>query len=279
MEHLRQVSSGFLFAILSIIVVLGGFSLASIEGGRFVTVQLSTATLPVIALAPTSFSTIPVLTEPVQPTSSDLASGSPTVSVTSLPSITPPPTSASCAPPPGWVAVLVQSSDSVALLAQAYQTSPTSIKNGNCLISDQLMSGSVLYLPALPTATAVPCGAPGGWVPYTVINGDTLYNLGQRYRVTVADLQIANCLGTSTYLQAGKPIKVPFVPTSTTAPSATLVSVPSSTFTLPPTVTATQLVLVPTQTSTPTSTPTDVPTDTPTATLTAPATPTVTPTP
>jgi LysM repeat protein len=277
MEPLKQVSSGFLFAILSIIVVLGGFSLASIEGGRFVTIQVSTATLPVIAIAPTSFSTIPVLTEPGQPTSSDLVTGSPTVIVTSLPSITPPPTSASCVPPPGWAAVLVQSSDSLAMLAQAYQTSPTSIKNGNCLISDQLMSGSVLYLPALPTATAVPCGPPGGWVAYTVINGDTLYNLGQRYRVTVADLQAANCLGTSTYLQAGKSIKVPFVATSTTVPSAT--SIPSSTFTLPPTVTATQQAPVSTPTATPTSTPTDVPTDTPTPTLTAPPTPTVTLTP
>ncbi len=269
-DSLRKFIAGLLLAVVSVCVVIGGYSLASIEGAAPATVS-PTASIQVVQVLPTSFPTIPVITQ-VPPTATLLAS-TPVVEVplptsTPLPSITPPPTSATCAPPLGWVAVLVQPSDTLATLAQDYQTSPTSIKDGNCLISDQLLSGSVLYLPARPTATSLPCGAPAGWVSYTVVSGDTLYGLSQRYHVTVSDLQIANCLGSSTYIQAGKTIKVPFVVVSSPIPSSTSIPVTPSSTPVAPSVTPV----------TPVTTPSVTPV-TPSVTPVTPATPTDTPVP
>jgi LysM repeat protein len=268
MESLRQISAGFFLAVLSLFVVLGGFSLASIQGGMPASVP-PVSTLPPAASAPIAFSTIPVLTGTPQVNTTDIATLGPLPTATEAPSMTPPPTPASCIPPAGWIAVLVQPNDSLLTLAQDYLTSTNSIKQGNCLFSDQLVSGSLLYLPPKPLATAVSCGAPPGWVSYQVINGDTLYALSLRYRLSVAELQRANCLGTSTYIQAGKSIKVPFVPTSTFTSSATssptLTLVPEPTTVVPPT--SISPTAMPTETPTQTSPP-PPPTATETVTVT-----------
>ncbi|MGD0612267.1 MAG: LysM peptidoglycan-binding domain-containing protein [Anaerolineales bacterium] len=59
------------------------------------------------------------------------------------------------------------------------------------------------------SATSVPCRAPAGWQTYYVQPGDTLYRLSQAYGITVAQLQRANCLGTSTLLKTGQALFVP----------------------------------------------------------------------
>jgi LysM repeat protein len=285
MEWLRQISAGFVLAAFSVLVVLGGFVQASTEGGMPIALQ-PTSTIPSAVSLPTGFSTIAVHTEtPSAQISAVVTDDLPTQTFTPAPTTTPPPTPASCLPPIGWVAVLVQPSDSMATLAQDYQTSPTSIKQGNCLFSDQLVSGSLLYLPARPTATSIPCGAPVGWVSYTVQSGDTLFNISGRYTVSVADLQKANCLGNSSYIQAGKPIKVPYVVTNTPLPTVTPIwtSSPTSTRTptpivILPSVTPTKTA-TPINTVTPTAAPTNTATETPTIAIpTDPPTPTVTPT-
>ncbi|HVM72144.1 MAG TPA: LysM peptidoglycan-binding domain-containing protein [Anaerolineales bacterium] len=112
--------------------------------------------------------------------------------------------------------------------------------------------------------TQVPCGAPAGWVVYYVQPGDSLYRISVIYGVTVAELQRANCLGSSTTLHTGQTLYVP--PWAPIAPTPTLPIVIGSTST----PTATQVVLPPTSTpteasiSTATEVPTEIPTEIPT---------------
>jgi membrane protease YdiL (CAAX protease family)/LysM repeat protein len=70
-----------------------------------------------------------------------------------------------------------------------------------------------------PAATSV-CSVPQGWVLYMVRSGDTLYALSLIFRITLAQLQNANCL-TTTVIRPGQSLYVPFVlPTNTLAPTS-----------------------------------------------------------
>ena len=81
------------------------------------------------------------------------------------------------------------------------------------------------------------CGAPAGWILYTVKQGDTLSSLSRVLGVTIAQLQSANCMGSSTQLYLGTSIYVPFTPpvikTATPIPSKT--SIPNTKTPVPPT--------------------------------------------
>jgi LysM repeat protein len=216
MESLRQIGAGFLLGAISIAAVIGGFALSMAEGGAELVAPSPTASQPVIVV--TAFPTIPLLTEtPQQSPVPVLATDTPAPTPTAPASSTPPPPPLTCLPPAGWLAIQVQGYETLSSLAQKYRTTPEAIKQGNCLFSDQLVIGTFIYVPPSPTATFIPCGAPYGWVNYYVVAGDTLYNIGVRYRVTVADLQRANCLGSSTFIAVGKLIKVPNVATSTSS--------------------------------------------------------------
>ncbi|MGD0751806.1 MAG: LysM peptidoglycan-binding domain-containing protein [Anaerolineales bacterium] len=119
----------------------------------------------------------------------------------------------------------------------------------------------------IPTQTKTSCGSPNTWVVYIVRPGDSLYHLSLVYGVTVADLQRANCLGTSSILHTGQLLYVP--PTAPLAPSPTIPYVVIPTYTptntqvlIPPTDTATA---PPVETATEIPIPTEVPIDTPTS--------------
>jgi len=281
MESLRQIGAGFLLGFLSIAAVLGGFALSQAEGGEKLPVLVSPSStlqiLPVEALV-TSLPTIPILTNTPLPSQPVSVTETIAPTATSAPTQTPPPPPVSCLPPSGWLAIQLQGYDTLLSLAQRYRTSVEALKQANCLFSDQLVIGSFLYVPPQPTATFVPCGAPSSWIYYTVVSGDTLFSIGTRYLTTVPELQKANCLGSSTYIQAGARIKVPNVvpifPTATfTLPTST-VTIPTATAsrTLAP-ATATLVPPSATLTSLP---PTEVP---PTATLVPPSATPVTPVP
>ncbi len=125
---------------------------------------------------------------------------------------------------------------------------------------------TTIGLTPLPFHTQVPpCGSPNTWVVYIVQSGDSLYRISQIYRVTVAELQRANCLGSSTTLHTGQLLYVP--PWAPIAPSPTTIivvlptTIPTDTpVVLPPTDTATE---PPVATATQPPVPTDIPTDTP----------------
>lgn len=53
---------------------------------------------------------------------------------------------------------------------------------------------------ATPTRTPQPCGPPANWVQVRLLPGETLYRLAVRYGTTIARLQQANCMGSSTIL-------------------------------------------------------------------------------
>lgn len=65
-----------------------------------------------------------------------------------------------------------------------------------------------------PTSTesAAHCGPPASWVIYKVRQGDTLYSISQRTGASIAALQLANCMGTSTTVRTGQNIYVPHLP-------------------------------------------------------------------
>ena len=197
-------------------------------------------------------------------------------SATVQPSVTP------CPLPEGWLTITVHEGDTLETLAERYGIAPRKLMQANCLVNRNLISGSVLFVPAptqqvAPTATSQPvtCGSPpAGWVLYTVQPGDTLYQIGLAHGVTVEQLQSANCLA-STTIRAGQTLYVPNVPTITAWVTSTATPTeeiePSPTFSPEPTET-------PQPTATPTTQPTDtaIPTDTPTD---APPPPTETSTP
>jgi len=113
------------------------------------------------------------------------------------------------------------------------------------------------------TFTAIPCGAPAGWVQYIVQPGDNLYQISLRYRLSVSELQSANCLGGSTLIYSGQKLWVPNVPTSTPAAPTVFIEFPTAT-------------PIPSDTPTPTTTGTATATSTSTATATSTSTPTPT---
>ncbi len=224
MQALKQMGGGLLLGLISLVIVIGGISLALAEGRAPQPGSFPSDT-PSDEFPTSDIGTLDFL-ETLWP--------SDTPTVTGTPSLTTP-------FPTGLV--------------------PT------------------MFLPTtpFPTRTFVPCGAPYGWIQYTVQPGDTLYAIGQAYGVTVSQLQQANCLGSSTIIHAGEKLWVPNVITRT--PSATPIDIifdtetptpsetpsPTSTDTGTPTPTGTE---TPTATSTeePSATPTDTPTETPTDT-------------
>jgi LysM repeat protein len=193
---------------------------------------------------------------------------------TLLPTITIiPPTS--CQPPVGWVAIGVQAGDTLESLAARYGTNKDILKSRNCLFTDSLITGTLLYVPGgVPTSTVLACiqGA-SGWIKnYTVRPGDTFYNIGTRYGISANLIKLVNCRA-SDIIYSGEILYVPNVPTRT--PTST--PLPGITYTAAPLLTEpfTQTVLpftatfVPTQTLIPTTAPTSTPIPTQTASPTA----------
>ncbi len=217
MQSLRQLGAGFVMIFAFLLLVLGAFSISLMEGG--LTPPAPVTVTPSPALAAGELPTLPALPILQSPTSQPTASPSPT--------LPPPPTN--CPPPIGWQGVIVQPFDTLESLAASYQVSAADIIQQNCLLSTNLMPGSILYLPVtatsttaffLPSATIRACGPPPTWTAtYIVQQGDTLFKISVLYRVTVTQLQQANCLVNINQITPGQVLRVPNVATST--PSAT----------------------------------------------------------
>jgi LysM repeat protein len=255
MQALRQLGGGLILGLLSVVIVIGGISLALAEGYVPQPPPTPTETQPVFPSAPT------------ETASSTSLIPSPTETATASPI---PPTN--CPPPSGWVLVMIQPGDTLEILAVRYRTTPEALMAANCLVSPILLPGYGIYVPPVPTITPIPCGAPYGWVQYIVQPGDSLYHISQLYRVTVSELQQANCLGNSTTIYTGQKLWVPNVPPSTPPVPATLTATPIY-------IEFDTVTPVPTDITPPTSTPeppTPIPTEIPPS-MTPP--PTETPSP
>ena len=298
MRDFRQVFLGIGAALLSVFLVLGSFSIAFTEGGLVpVALRVTESQIPQPAQM-TPFTSVPLTGGTLTP------SPIPTEVLIQAPSETPTEMAITCSFPPGWFRVTVQVGDSLDSLAGAYGTTPEMLAQGNCLLTQNLIPGMVLYVPTPPTATPKEtCGPPPGWLFYTVQFGDTLSSISQMVGASIFELQLANCMVGQTNLRAGQRLYVPFVPASAWTPTPTRVRTTTSTPTLPlppATTTPTQFIppirtptwtptptmtsvpedtSTPTATSTPTETPTTAPTETSTPTVTPEPTATETPTP
>ncbi len=273
MKPLRGVLSGLLTVIAVSLVVLGAFSAALAEG------RLSAPEAPTPTTQPTLENTAVVHASAAVPeaTATAVKTSTPTV-----------PVSTTCPAPAGWQPYTIQYGDDLPGLAAARMVSEADIIQGNCLVSTTLLPGTYLYLPPAiptmtlaftqtitPTRTPVPCGPPPGWINYTVQAGDTLFKLSRDFGVSVAELQFANCLGSSTLIITGQRIKVPNVPTRTPSPTDRPENTRTPTPVTPTAVTPTPVTptaVTPTEVSPTPVTPTAV---TPTDDTPTPVTPTV----
>ena len=277
MSNARQVWFGILAALISSAIILGSISLSLVESG---------SALALIATDTSTSSpspTIPVETVPAGfPTFTPTSTHTPTATST-----TPPPKN--CPPPAGWGQIEYQMDETWESLAQKYGVTVEELLKSNCFDVNVLpIPGSVINVPLLPsptattmptntptrlpTKTSIPCGPPPGWVRYTVRPGDNLYRLSQSLGVSVPQLQLANCLGSSITIRAGQSLFVPFLPVIPTNPP-TWTSVPPTS--IPPTLPPPTSTPVPPTQPPPTTAPTQLP---PTVAPTQPPPPTEAPT-
>jgi len=236
MQFLRQLGGGVVIAVISMILVFGGITLALSE------------TLPSQATPTSVPSTVslafPTATYTASAIGSEAFTASPTQIVES--SVTNPPlfmtntliVQASCTPPTGWVRIVTTSGDTVYSLAQRYKTTAESLAAANCLSSFDVPVGMTLYVPPVSTVTVIPCGPPAGYVKTHVVQvGENLYRIALSYGITYPQLQRANCMGSSTTIHVGQVLWVPRVSTLTPVPGVTTIpDFPTATATFVPTV-------------------------------------------
>jgi len=259
---LRQIGGSLLLAMFSVALVVGGISLA-----------LAESYVPVFPTPTETPASVPIFNTP---TAQPVALSTNTLPVAS--NTVPPPTA--CPPPAGWLPITVQPGEDLATLALRYHSDSATLSSANCLFSNNLPTGSIIYVPPVPTNTPIPCGPPAGWIRYTVRVGNTLSSLSQAFGVSNSQLRFANCIPANQYyLATGQSIWVPNIATRTPRATATATLTPVSI--IFPTLTRTAtLTLPPTASNVPTSTmtATNVPTFTATATIASPSTPTSSPT-
>ena len=249
MQPLRQLGGGVIIALLSVILVIGGISLALAEtlpsqatpspipSPISLDFPTATFTLAVISETPTTALT-ETATLTVANTNTLIATNTIFVPV-------------SCNPPGGWVRIITASGDSIYALAQRYKTTAESLSAANCLTVLDLPAGVAFYVPPVPTVTVIPCGPPAGYVRRHVVQaGDNLYRIALSYGTTYPVLQRANCMGSSVTIYTGQVLWVPNVPTHTPVPGVTVIpNFPTATNTPIPTATT-----APTDTEAPTAT-------------------------
>jgi len=250
-------------ALLSVILTLGALSISLVEH--------KPESTPTIAAQFTYPPETPTLTP--QPSATPLLLESITPSLTPSATITATAPS-SCSIPAGWGQRVIQLGDTLSSIAARYNTSAGALKAANCLPSENLVTGSVLYVPPVPTNTLAVCNkGAAGWSPsYVVKAGDTIYSIAYSYGVSVAALEAVNCKS-SDLIYPQDILWAPNVPTRTPYPTP----LPGETLTPYPTAPLTETALPFTLTPIPTAT--SIPsTPTPQPTLTQPPTFTASPT-
>jgi len=217
MRALREMGGGLIIAIVSLLLVIGGISLSLAEN--------SAPEDPTPTPLPPIFATsidVPIITlMAVDTNTNEPTLAQPTTIIE--PSATQP-APVICNPPAGWLQIIVGANDTLYSIAERYKTTTDNLNAGNCLNNNLPVPGAPLYVPPVPTVTVIPCGPFPGWIKaYSVQPGDNLYRISLLYRITVSQLQTANCMGSSTTIYTGQRLYVPNVPTST--PGVTVIPV------------------------------------------------------
>jgi LysM repeat protein len=250
--------SGILLVAVVLVTILGGMLLALVDARQSEGVAEATSeptplppetSSPEIQIIVALPSPIPSPTPTLLPSPTPTLLSSPTLVATPgiiVPVETPEPTATleptptveptlipgmveRCVPPAGWVPHTVRRGDTLFSLSLGHGAGVEAIKIANCLTSDVILQGDVIYLPTAPLPTPPPrhcSGPPLDWILYTVRPGDTMFSLARSRGVTVYDVLLANCRE-SVYLYAGTPLYLP-----PTAPGPT--PVPGTTPVVPP---------------------------------------------
>jgi len=210
----NEILRGFGAAGLIMVAILGGFMISSSESMISILPFASSITPePSEEQKTTEISTSIITnsaTNTIIPTKTKTATSTHTYTstCTTTPTI--------CPIPKGWKEYVVKQGDTLKRLAKSREITVDNLQTGNCLVSDQIVPGSILFLPPIPpkpTAIIVtetePCSKPEGWILYTIQPGDTLYALAAKFGVTVQEIQQVNCMGSSTLLEIGKTIYLP----------------------------------------------------------------------
>lgn len=101
----------------------------------------------------------------------------------------------------------VQPGDTLFLIAQKHGLNYLQLQKANNLSSTEIYPGQQLTIPTGSSPTA-PSSTSQNTTSYKVQQGDTLYLIGQRYGVSVAELQSLNGLS-GTSIVAGQYLKIP----------------------------------------------------------------------
>ena len=110
---------------------------------------------------------------------------------------------------PTYTTYVVQRGDTLYAIANSYGVSVDEIKRLNNLSSNNLSIGQELLIPTDKTITET------NYEVYTVVSGDTLYSIANRYGISVDDIKRANNL-TSNFLSIGQRLQIPLDSTTST---------------------------------------------------------------
>ncbi len=130
----------------------------------------ATAACQLSASAPTLAPTFPPTLQVSSPTYILPASSTPAATNTAIPTATPRVSGGTtCYPRSDWQSYLVQSGDTLNVIAQRAGTTATALALANCLTNaDLIQVGQVLRVPTLPP-TATRTVAPPTWTPQVII--------------------------------------------------------------------------------------------------------------
>lgn len=166
MHTLRQAASGLLYALLSILLVVGSLSIALSERNVIAPpLATSTPTRSESQAATSTPTPTPTVTQPIDTSSAPMLTlpvviTSPTASVTPYIFYAQPPTrtAISCGPFYGWVrAYTVQPGDSLFGIATQFGTTVSALERANCRTSSLIYAGERLWVPyAAPVAPVTP---------------------------------------------------------------------------------------------------------------------------
>jgi LysM repeat protein len=173
---IRQAASGLIYAVLSIVLVLGSLSVALAERNASAPPAATSTASPVTPETDTPVPTEQPGGETTSPSEISGVAPAATTAVTQavtavVPSSTPgvsyptvaparrAPTatraaSTPCGPPPGWIrAYVVQPGDSMFHIATLYRTTVSTLQRANCKTSYLIFAGERLWVPNVPAAT------------------------------------------------------------------------------------------------------------------------------
>lgn len=206
--RLRELGTALIVALASIGLVFGALSISLVE---FIPEATPSATF---ALPP---SPVPVTATATLPPT---ATQDPSVATVTFTVTNTLPASVSCPQPAGWIAYTIQANDTLDSLAQRYRIDKNILRSSNCLVSDNLIPGTLFFVPPAPTSTVAVCSQGAvGWVKsYTVVRGDTMYSIATNHYTTVSLLKQVNCKN-SEFIVAGETLWVPNVATRTPYPT------------------------------------------------------------